>query len=73
MNKYQLYKSSGEEWIGEIPFFWEVKRVGQLFVQRSETVSDSDFVPLSVSKNGIVPQMDGVAKTENNDNRKLRP
>lgn len=71
MKKYQLYKSSGEEWIGEIPSSWEVKRVGQLFVQRSETVSDSDFVPLSVSKNGIVPQMDGVSKTENNDSRKL--
>jgi type I restriction enzyme S subunit len=71
MNRYKSYKLSGIDWIGDIPSSWEVKRVGQLFVQRSETVSDSDFIPLSVSKNGIVPQMDGVAKTDNNDNRKL--
>ena len=27
MNKYEKYKDSGIEWIGEIPEHWEVKRI----------------------------------------------
>jgi type I restriction enzyme S subunit len=64
-------KDSGVEWIGEIPEGWAVRRINSLFKQRSETVSDKDFSPLSVTKNGILPQIEGVAKTENNDARKL--
>jgi len=30
MEKYQSYKSSGNEWIGEIPNHWEVYRLGML-------------------------------------------
>jgi type I restriction enzyme S subunit len=71
MKQYSSYKDSGIEWIGEIPSHWEVKRVGSVFSQRNEVVSDTDYQPLSVTKNGIVPQMEGVAKTDNNDNRKL--
>lgn len=33
-------------------------------------VSDKEFEPLSVTKNGIVRQLESVAKTGNNDNRK---
>ena len=71
MKQYSSYKDSGIEWIGEIPSHWKVKRVGSVFSQRNEVVSDTDYQPLSVTKNGIVPQMEGVAKTDNNDNRKL--
>jgi len=71
MKQYSSYKDSGIEWIGEIPSHWEVKRVSSVFSQRNEVVSDTDYQPLSVTKNGIVPQMEGVAKTDNNDNRKL--
>jgi type I restriction enzyme S subunit len=71
MKQYDSYKDSGIEWIGEIPSHWEVKRVGSVFSQRNEVVSDTDYQPLSVTKKGIVPQMEGVAKTDNNDNRKL--
>ena len=71
MKHYDSYKDSGIEWIGETPSHWEVKRVGSVFSQRNEVVSDTDYQPLSVTKNGIVPQMEGVAKTDNNDNRKL--
>ncbi|MBC9798244.1 restriction endonuclease subunit S [Sinomicrobium weinanense] len=31
MNKYDAYKPSGIEWIGEIPSHWEVRRFGHLF------------------------------------------
>ncbi|MFM9377287.1 hypothetical protein [Gordonia sp. VNK21] len=34
-------------------------------------MNDVDYPPLSVTKLGIVPQLDHVAKTDNNDNRKL--
>lgn len=71
MKKYPRYKDSGVEWVGEIPTEWGVRRINSLFRQRSETVSDKDFPPLSVTKNGILPQIEGVAKTENNDARKL--
>lgn len=63
-------KDSGIDWIGEIPEHWDVKRVDNLFRERSEKVSDIDFPPLSVSMGGIVPQMEGTAKTQNNENRK---
>ena len=32
---------------------------------------DKDFEPLSVTKNGIVPQLDNTAKSNDDDNRKL--
>jgi type I restriction enzyme S subunit len=64
-------KDSGVEWLGEIPTEWSLVRIGSLFGNRSEKVSDKDFPPLSVSKQGVVPQMEGVAKTDNSDQRKL--
>ena len=34
-------------------------------------MSDKDYAPLSVSKGGIVPQLDSAVKTDAGDNRKL--
>ncbi|HFJ7910279.1 MULTISPECIES: restriction endonuclease subunit S [Enterococcus] len=59
------------EWIGEIPESWELAKIGQHFKQRNEKVSDLDFKPLSVTKNGIVPQLDNAAKSSNHNDRKL--
>lgn len=64
-------KYSGVEWIGEIPENWKLNKIGQLFNLRNEKVSDKDYSPLSVSKGGIVPQMENVAKSDANDDRKL--
>lgn len=64
-------KDSGIEWIGEIPDGWGLYKIGSLFKCRNEKVNDTDYLPLSVSKGGIVPQMENVAKSEANDNRKL--
>lgn len=68
--KYKAYKSSGVEWIGEIPEHWEVMKISHLFKERREKVSDKDYEPLSVTKFGIFPQLDSVAKTNAGDNRK---
>ncbi len=68
---YAEYKKSGVEWLGEIPSHWEVKRLGTFFAERKDIVSDKDYPPLSVTKNGIVPQLKTAAKTQAGDNRKL--
>lgn len=58
-------------WIDDAPASWDVRPLGFHFRERKETVSDSDFAPLSVTKSGVVPQLKTAAKTDNNDNRKL--
>ena len=58
-------------WVGQIPKKWQLLKLGSLFATRNEKVSDKDFPPLSVSRGGVVPQMEGVAKTDANNDRKL--
>lgn len=64
-------KYSGVKWIGEIPDNWKLNKIGQLFNLRNEKVSDKDYSPLSVSKGGVVTQMENVAKSDASDDRKL--
>ena len=59
------------EWIGEIPENWQLAKIGQHFKQRNDKVSDLDYRPLSVTKKGIVPQLDNAAKSSNHNDRKL--
>jgi type I restriction enzyme S subunit len=69
--KYPAYKDSGQDWLGLIPEHWSLKRLGSHFEERKTKVSDKDFAPLSVTKQGILPQLDSAAKTNDGDNRKL--
>lgn len=71
MQTYAIMKNSGVAWLGDIPADWQLKRVGALFRQRNDKVSDKDYGPLSVTKNGIVPQLEDAAKSNDGDNRKL--
>lgn len=64
-------KDSGATWIGQIPKNWDLSKIGQLYDNRYERVSDKDFEPLSVTMQGILPQLDTAAKTDDGDNRKL--
>lgn len=64
-------KDSGIKWIGTIPEHWEVEEISKLFTQRNKKVSDFDFPPLSVTKKGIVPQLESAAKSDDHTNRKL--
>ena len=70
MNKYVSYKDSEVSWIGKIPNTWKVSRVKKYFNERNEKVSDLDFPPLSVTKRGILPQLDNVSKSDNHNDRK---
>lgn len=69
--KYNHYKPSGVQWLGDIPEHWELTRLGTRFEERRTKVSDKDYPALSVTKQGILPQLDSAAKTNDGDNRKL--
>ncbi len=69
--KYETYKDSGEQWLGQVPESWPLVRLGSLFQERRTKVSDKDFEPLSVTRLGILPRLDSAAKTNDGDNRKL--
>lgn len=64
-------KDSGTEWLGEIPETWAISKIGSLYSQRIEKVSDKDYAPLSVTMQGILPQLATAAKSDDGDNRKL--
>ena len=69
--KYEAYRDSGAGWLGQVPQDWDLSRLGSYFAERRSKVSDIDYPPLSVTKNGILPQLDNAAKTKDGDNRKL--
>jgi type I restriction enzyme S subunit len=71
MKSYAETVDSGFVWIGRVPKHWKRSPLGSHFEERNETVSDADFPALSVTKDGVVPQLENVAKTINNDSRKL--
>ena len=64
-------KDSGIEWIGKIPQDWKLSTIGQYYQERNEKVSSLEFSPLSVTKKGILPQLEHAAKSDNHENRKL--
>ena len=70
-DKMKQMKDSGIEWIGQIPENWKLNKIGALYEERNIKVSDQDYPPLSVTKQGVVPQLETAAKTDNGDNRKL--
>ena len=64
-------KDSGVPWIGDMPEHWSTGRIGQLYTERKERVSDTEYVPLSVTMKGVLPQLSTAAKTDAHDDRKL--
>lgn len=64
-------RESGQPWLGVIPSEWTLSKIGNLYSLRNEKVSDKDYPPLSVTMNGIVPQLETAAKSDDGDNRKL--
>ena len=70
MRAYKEYKDSGYDWLGKIPAHWRCVKIREIFIERRNKVSDKDFPPLSVTKAGIVPQLETAAKSDDGDNRK---
>ncbi|MBD1204747.1 MAG: restriction endonuclease subunit S [Rhodobacteraceae bacterium] len=69
--RYPAYVDTGLIWLRDVPSSWKLVRLGSCFAERKEKVSDKDFPALSVTMNGIVPQLETAAKTDDGDNRKL--
>lgn len=63
-------KYSGADWIGYIPTTWETTKIGLVYQERNEKVSDLEYQPLSVTMRGILPQLDSAAKSADRGNRK---
>ena len=64
-------KDSCTEWLGNIPATWDISRIGSVYTLRNTKVSDKDYMPLSVTMKGVVPQLETAAKTNAHDDRKL--
>ena len=67
----QRFKDSGQDWLGEVPSHWQLHKLGAHFSERKVTVNDTDYPALSVTMQGIVPQLETAAKSDANDKRKL--
>lgn len=66
----QEFRDSGQVWIGDIPLHWQLHKLGAHFTERKVTVNDADYPALSVTMQGIVPQLETAAKSDANDTRK---
>lgn len=64
-------KDSGTIWLDKIPKDWGLSKISSIYELRTQKVSDRDYPPLSVTMNGVVPQLDTAAKTNAHDDRKL--
>ncbi len=64
-------RESEVEWLGSVPQTWLIDNIGSLYTLRNTKVSDVDYPPLSVTMQGIVPQLDSAAKSDAHDDRKL--
>ncbi len=71
MERYEEYKDSGIGWIGGMPSHWECARISSLYDPRNEKASADEYPPLSVTIQGIVPQLETAAKSQDIENRKL--
>lgn len=49
LQPYPAYKSSGVEWLGDVPEHWNVTRYKQVFKERDERSVDGAETLLSVS------------------------
>lgn len=59
------------EWIGQLPSSWELTDIGSVYTERKEKVMENDYQPLSVTMNGVVPQLASAVKAAEGSDRKL--
>lgn len=56
--RYEKYKDSGVEWLGEVPAHWEIRQSRRLFAQRKDRATDSDKQLTASQKYGVIYQDD---------------
>jgi type I restriction enzyme S subunit len=70
--KYETYKDSGVEWLGEIPSHWDVKRNLGLFDERKE-VNQPNMRLLSVTiEKGVIKQSESLTKKDSSHEDKSK-
>ena len=67
-NKYDKYKDSGIEWIGEIPEHWELRKGKNLFKLRNSKGNINAILLAATQKFGMIPQtqVEGVVQVKQN-------
>ncbi|WP_278432842.1 restriction endonuclease subunit S [Stutzerimonas kunmingensis] len=55
-SSYPEYKSSGHEWVGEIPSHWLIYRSKNIFSERNVKALESDEQLTASQKYGVIPQ-----------------
>ena len=58
-------------WLGFLPDTWSIIELGQVFEERNVKVKEEGLMPLSVTMNGIVPQLSSAVKAAEDSDRKL--
>lgn len=56
MNRYESYKNSGVEWIGEVPSHWEVKKMKYLFRDISIKNKPNEILLSVTQDRGVIPR-----------------
>ena len=51
--RYPKYKDSGEEWLGQVPGHWEVRKIRWLFEIKKRIAGDLGFDVFSITQQGI--------------------
>ena len=59
-------KDSGIEWIGAIPQDWQLSKIGSLYMQRNEKVSDKDYQPCKAFCRSLLPLQRRTTETTEN-------
>ena len=59
------------EWLVVLPDGWGLTDIGRIYEERKEKVLEDDYQPLSVTMNGIVPQLSSAVKAAEGSDRKL--
>ena len=67
-NRYNKYKDSGIEWIGEIPEHWELRKGKNLFKLRNSKGNINAILLAATQKFGMIPQtqVEGVVQVKQN-------
>lgn len=70
--KYERYKESGVEWLGEVPERWDVRRNLGVFDERKECNHPEEELLSVKVKRGIIRQSEITAKKDSSNDDKSK-
>ena len=66
-----MISTSDTTWLGKLPSSWGTIELGQVYEERNIKTKEAGYDPLSVTMNGIVPQLSSAVKAAEDSDRKL--